>query len=261
MNIERLKLVQELVRLTSEVKDAPKLERIKKTGRIIAILKMLGVATPESPRKLVINSDEELLDAWRDFVNGDYGNDYRPRSKTNSINLRRAARLRFFKAAGEYLAKAHPTLLKTRPDSDPWIYQYEGAGKWCGWNWDDSPDVERSLSELTCDGEGIVQDFIYAKLGEFEIAFKDIAPLHEAPKREDFYPNEPKESAEWGEDRKTLQTIIDGKHKDMRRPALYDAIAAIDARQKDNPEYPEMLEKALDAWQEVVLDMTAKIVS
>ena len=38
MNIERLKLVQELVRLTAEVKGAPKLERIKKTGRLIAIL-------------------------------------------------------------------------------------------------------------------------------------------------------------------------------------------------------------------------------
>ena len=27
----------------------------------------------------------------------------------------------------------------------------------------------------------------------------------------------------------------------------------------DNPEYPELLEKALDAWQKVIFDMTAKI--
>lgn len=259
MNIERLKLVQELVRLTAEVKDAPKLERIKKTGRIIAILKMLGAAVAELPEKLVINSDEELARSWQDFINGDYGNDYSPRSKTNAIKLKRAAKLRFFKVAEEYFAKAHPTVLVARPESDPWIYQYEGGGKWRGWSWDDSPDVERKLTEITCDGERIVTDFLHAKLGELEIKAEDLAPLHGAPRREDFYPDEAKEPTEWDKDRETLQSIIDGKHEDMRLPALYDAIAAIDARQKDNPEYPEQLEKALDAWQKVILDMTAKI--
>lgn len=69
-----------------------------------------------------------------------------------------------------------------------------------------------------------------------------------------------KESEEWQKDRETLQSIIDGKHPDMRSPSLYSAFEAVEGRQKDNPKYPEVREKALDAWWRVVHDMTANIV-
>lgn len=257
MNIERLKLVQELVRLTAEVKGAPKLERIKKTGRIIAILKMLGAAVAESPERLVINSDRELVKAW-DEDNDEYD------------------RQTLVAACNEYLSKAHPTfLLVTRKSLPREIYQWEGGQKWK--HWGQLLDFGCPLEEEVCEPNAAIGAYVYAtrdgeRLGE---RVEEIPHIDGRPSFSDFEAKPPvinsreglvearevsvEEWKDWPKDRETLQSIIDGKHEDMRLPALYDAIVSIDARQKDNPEYPELLEKALDAWQKVIFDMTAKI--
>ncbi len=66
---------------------------------------------------------------------------------------------------------------------------------------------------------------------------------------------------DWEKDREILQSIIDGKHPDMRRPALYDTFTAISKRQKGNPECPALFEQAVFAWQAVAYEMTDKIVA
>lgn len=71
----------------------------------------------------------------------------------------------------------------------------------------------------------------------------------------------PAENDVWTEDRETLQSIIEKRHELMKNPALFDVFKAINERQKDNPEYPPLFEKALDAWQDVVLEITAKVVA
>ena len=63
----------------------------------------------------------------------------------------------------------------------------------------------------------------------------------------------PAENDVWTEDRETLQSIIEKRHELMKNPVLFDVFKAINERQKDNPEYPPLFEKALDAWQDVVL--------
>lgn len=65
----------------------------------------------------------------------------------------------------------------------------------------------------------------------------------------------------WAKDRVTLQSIVEKTHTLMKNPALFDEFKAINERQKDNPEYPPLFEKALDAWQDVVLEITAKVVA
>lgn len=115
------------------------------------------------------------------------------------------------------------------------------------------PEMAGALSQLDQNGSLVLFDFS---------RFASNGSLNSLPK----YTSEDGEASEavseaWAKDRETLQSIIDGTHPDMKLPVLYDALAGINERQKDNPEYPEMLERALDEWQAVVMDMTAKIVA
>lgn len=250
--VERLKLVQELTLLTAEVRgEKSRFARLKKKGRIIAIVKMLGGTVSEgagaaklsSKEDRKITSDEELVKAWIDL---------------RKMNQRQGAQRKFDEAGIEYLQKAHPTLLITEFGYPLIIYQYQGQGKWQWW-----ARAARSLNSLRSgidqEGIGVLKDFIDAKTNPSRREAKDIT-LHGAPTWEDFYQNSA-ESPEWQKDRETLQSIIDGKHPDMRRPALYDTFTAVSKRQKGNPECPALFEQAVFAWQAVAYEMTDKIVA
>ncbi len=138
--------------------------------------------------------------------------------------------------------RSRPWSASWRPVNGEWYRAVQGHD-----------EMEGALSRLDPSGTLVLSDFVrFANNGSLcsdpKLTEEDKAQvLADDAAREDF---------------ETLQSIIDGVHPDMKSPRLYDTLAAIDERQKDRPgAYPEMLERALDEWQSVVLDMTSKIIA